>query len=130
MSVCFIPLKKQATRPHEILQYRYIEPITLCCNVNIKILNQVIISIFVKCGDLHAYGYNRSQDEYWGKKIKKTNCVLHFKLKILPASNDTSCILIEPVIGCDIEIKQLFVNIIDYIKLFETSSFFKNNLEK
>jgi len=125
MSVCFLPnfnsscVKEKGT-------FRYIEPITLSCNISDKLLHDIVMNLLFKCYKLNTYGYNKISHEYWGKKITKGVCLFHFTMKIVSNGDDQSCISIVPVVGYDSEIHKLYINIVNYIQIFETTIFCKN----
>ena len=125
MSVCFLP-NFNSSALKEKMAFRYIEPITLSCNVSDKLLHDIVISLLFKCYTLNTYGYNKISHEYWGKKITKGVCLFHFTMKIISNGDNHSCISIVPIVGYDKEINTLCVNIANFIQIFETTLFCKN----
>jgi hypothetical protein len=66
----------------EKVRFRYIQPITIICNVNIENLYEIIEKNLEYNDGLNIYGFNKKTQEFWGKKIIKSVNKLHFNLSI------------------------------------------------
>jgi hypothetical protein len=78
-----------------------------------------IINIILKkhCG-LESYGFNKFNDEYWGKNRDK----LYFNLKIVSFDKNISLITINPIIGIKNETENLYKTIKKYVEIYEPCS--------
>ena len=120
MTVCFQPFE-QTNMKHKMekVKFRYIQPITIICNVNIEYLYEIIEKNLEYNDDLNVYGFNKKAKEFWGKQIVKSVNKLHFNLSIHKKDYLQSYIIITPVVGTDAEIEKLLSNITGFIRLFE-----------
>jgi len=101
------------------VRFRYIQPITIVCNINIEHLYEVIENNLKYNECLNVYGFNKKSKEFWGKQIIKSVNKLHFNLSIHKKDYLQSYIIITPVVGTDAEIEKLLTNITSFIRLFE-----------
>jgi hypothetical protein len=103
MSVCFLPCKiKEATiLKKNTTHYRFVQPIQLFINLNKIKIYDVICYLMSSCFSLNAFGYNKKKNEFWGKKINKESCFLQFNLQINEEKNNSSSIIISPIVGTE-----------------------------
>jgi hypothetical protein len=92
------------------IKYKICPIITINCNTDIYKLNELITFIFKHFCKLSIYGYNKTTNEFWGKKINK-ECYLHFSLIITKNNNNTSTIIINTYFEKNNELKVLQENI-------------------
>jgi hypothetical protein len=120
MTVCFLPFE-QTNMKHKMekVKFRYIQPITIICNVNIEYLYEIIEKNLEYNDGLNVYGFNKKTQEFWGKKIIKSVNKLHFNLSIHKKDYSQSYITITPIVGTNLEIEKLLANITSFIRLFE-----------
>lgn len=104
MSVCFLPCKiKETTILKNTTLYRFVQPIQLFINLNKIQIYDVICHLMASCFSLNAFGYNKKNNEFWGKKINKESCFLQFNLQIHDEKNNASSIIISPIVGTEKE---------------------------
>ena len=102
-----------------LLYFRYIQPITIICNINCLILNDLVFNILANDCDLNIYGFNRINGEYWGKKSEKSVTKMHFTLTIYKKDYITSYITISPIVGNESEIQKIMFIFVKILKLYE-----------
>lgn len=80
--------------------------VALYCNIDdIKSLNSKINNILKLC-NLNVFGYDISNDKYWGKKIKNT-CYLSFTITIIQQLENELIIIIDTLIDSKSEMKKI-----------------------
>ena len=120
MTVCYLPFSQNNLKPKsEKVRFRYIQPITIICNINIEHLYEIIEKNLEYNDVLNVYGFNKKTQEFWGKQIIKSVNKLHFNLSIRKLDYSQSYITITPIVGTNLEIEKLLVNITSFIRLFE-----------
>ena len=68
---------------------------------------------------LNVIGYNKSEDEYWGKQIKQNYCDLYFKLSVKNTGENNCSVIIIPTVGTEKKINELCKSITDVIRVCE-----------
>lgn len=119
MTVCFLPYQNNPKTTIKKVRFRYIQPITLLCNIHIEQLYEIIVKNLEYNEDINVYGFNKKTNEFWGKRIIKSVNKLHFNLAIHKKDCSQSYIIITPIVGTDTEIEKLLDNITGFIRLFE-----------
>ena len=120
MPVCFLPIDNKMQK--EKVKFRYITPFVFSCNISPEMVTELLINSMSKYDDINVFGYNRSRNEIWGKKISKTKHSFHILLSICKKGATNSTITITPVVGEDEQIKKFLLKIIDVIKLYAGQS--------
>jgi hypothetical protein len=87
----------------------------IICNSTLEESHEIINVILKKHCGLHSYGFNRINDEYWGKNGDK----LYFNLKITSFDKNISIITIHPIIGVKNEIEKLYNSVKEYVEIYE-----------
>jgi hypothetical protein len=65
MTVCFLPFDQTNMKPRmEKVRFRYIQPITIICNVNIEDLYEIIEKNLEYNDGLNIYGFNKKTQEF------------------------------------------------------------------
>ena len=65
------------------------------CNANKDKILDIMNIMLVKYCRVDVCGYNKEINEYWGKKIKKNICELHFSISIIDNEPNKSTVLIQ-----------------------------------
>lgn len=89
------------------------------CNISANKISDVITVILMNYCKVDTCGYNKSDDEYWGKKTKKNICELYFHISIKNLGENYSVITIIPTIGTQQKIKELCMIIYDVVSVCE-----------
>ena len=118
MTVCYIPgINKKSFR--ENFRFMYVSPIVLTIGVNLINLSEIILKIFDEDCELNVFGFNKNSNEIWGKKIIKSESLLHSSLSISKREYSISYIKIIPIVGSKKDIKRFTLKIIDKLKFYE-----------
>lgn len=89
------------------------------CNINKNEICDVMNIILARFCKVSVCGYNKENDEYFGKKIKNNICELYFTILVIDSGENKSTILIKINNGNKSNINQLLKNIIEAIRLYE-----------
>ena len=89
------------------------------CNANKDKIIDIMNIMLVKYCRVDVCGYNKESNEYWGKKIKKGICELHFTISIMDNEPNKSTVLITVNVGSNETIETLLENVIDAIRSCE-----------
>ena len=89
------------------------------CNINKKEICDVMNIILIRFCKVNVCGYNKENDEYFGKKIKNNICELYFTILVVDSGENKSTILIKISNGNKTNVKELLENIIDALRLYE-----------
>jgi hypothetical protein len=89
------------------------------CNINKNEICDVMNIILIKFCKVSVCGYNKENDEYFGKKIKNNICELYFTILVVNTGEKKSTILIKISNGNKTNINELLENIIDGVRLYE-----------
>ena len=89
------------------------------CNANKDKILDIMNIMLVKYCRVDVCGYNKEINEYWGKKIKKNICELHFTISIMETQPNKSTVLIKVNVGSNENIETLLENVIDAIRSCE-----------
>ena len=89
------------------------------CNANKDKIIDIMNIMLVKYCRVDVCGYNKEINEYWGKKIKKNICELHFSISIMETQPNKSTVLIKVNVGSNETIETLLENVIDAIRSCE-----------
>jgi hypothetical protein len=117
MSTCLSPIILKALTCKENVFIKYIPTINIYCNINKNKIVDIIKYTLLESCNLSMFGYNNRTDEFWGKKIKNNNYLIHFTLEIKYIDNNNSFIVISPFIGDNNEIIKIVSNINQIISL-------------
>ena len=91
--------------------YRELTQEKILINLNKNMTYDIICYLLTTCFNLNIVGYNKTTNEFYGKKTKKGACLLQLNLKMIEATNNTTNIVITPVIGT-------YKDIDKFIKIF------------
>jgi hypothetical protein len=130
MSACILPFSIKKISSRDILRYRIIPKISICCDIDKNKLSDIIQFTFTQKGDFSVIGYNTHSEEFWAKKIVKDEFLLHFTLNIKREGYEKSNIIVKPIIGNDKEINNLVSHIKEMINLYENSNFIKHCVDE
>ena len=119
MTVCFLPYNPNKMSRKKTFCFHYIKPIKLICSIKKEKICEVISEVLEHICDMNVFGFNKKTDEYWGKKIIKSESKLHFNLSIIKKDYNSSYIIITPILGTDNEINNLSLKITRFLKLYE-----------
>jgi hypothetical protein len=89
------------------------------CNLNKDKICDVMNIILIKFCKVSVCGYNKENDEYFGKIIKKNICELYFTILVVNTGENKSTILIKISNGNKTNVNELLENIIDGVRLYE-----------
>ena len=106
-----------------IISYKSIPNCLIHCCISKENIYAIMNLLLVEYCCVSVYGYNKSNDKYWGKKIKNQICELYFEISVKNNGENNSTIAIVPNIGTDQNIKFIYKIIVEAISLHE-----KNNL--
>jgi hypothetical protein len=123
MSACLAPINFKAFKCKEKIFYKYVPDIKIYCNINKNKLIDIIKYTFLETCELSVFGYNNRTHEFWAKKFKNNDYLLHFTLILKSIDNNNSFIVISPLVGDDNEIVKLVSNINQIISLYKTTSY-------
>jgi hypothetical protein len=107
------PTKKAFVRRQRTVLKKY----SILSSASKNIICDIINIIFNEFCQLDVYGYNKLNDEFWGKRGAK----LYFRLELKELDKKNTTIIINPVIGDEDEVKKLLNGIKDSIELYETT---------
>lgn len=104
----------------DVSSSQYFSPIKydIISGFNKKIFTNNINIIFNTC-DINVYGFNNSNDEYWGKKMVSNICIFHFTLSIIDMEDGTSQLKLTMLHGKKEEIKKLINKFLAIAKLID-----------
>jgi len=100
-------VKKRITRSKQNLFFNIIYSQTITANSNIKNVTEIINFLLSSKFNLKTYGYNRRENEYWGKKMDNNLCYLYFNIKICELNVSSCEIVITSLIDTNNEFKNL-----------------------
>ena len=89
------------------------------CDISANKICDVINVILMNYCKVDTCGYNKSDDEYWGKKNKKNICELYFHISIKNLGENNSVITIIPTIGTQQKINELCMIISEVVSVCE-----------
>lgn len=125
MLACFYPYENKNILPIKN-NYRFIEIIKLIYFINKYKIDYIIKHILTEFCNVSILGYETFTDKYCCKICNRSNCVLlHIELEIIYKNDNISEILIVPLIGNDIKIKNFVKKLNEAMQLYNTSSFVK-----
>ena len=102
-------VKKRIMPSKQNLFFNIIYSQTISANSNIKNITEIISFLLSSKFNLKTYGYNKRENEYWGKKMDKNFCYLYFNIKICELNVSSCEIVITSLIDTNNEFKN-FVN--------------------
>ena len=113
----FIKCNKKQNKPKLIKKQKIvIAKYCVLSSVSKCKINEIINIIFMEFCNIDVYGYNSSYDEFWGKKDQH----LYFRLELRETNGFTS-IIINPIIGYEDDIKQVYNGIKNCIAIYENT---------
>jgi hypothetical protein len=59
----------------------------------------IICYLLTTSFNLNIVGYNKTTNEFYGKKTKQGSCLLQLNFKIVEDTNTTTNVIITPVVG-------------------------------
>jgi hypothetical protein len=89
------------------------------CDINKNEICDVMNIILIRFCKVNVCGYNKENDEYFGKKIKNNICELYFTILVVDSGENKSNILIKISNGNKTNVIELLENIIGALKLYE-----------
>jgi hypothetical protein len=118
MMACFKPiiLNSKFREKHAVY---YIPEMMFKCNINRDKLIEIIKFTFTEKGRYNAFGFNKTTEEFWAKKIIKDKFLLHFTLNVKYRSSDTSDIIINLFVADDKELTKLLSIVESIIILYQ-----------
>ena len=119
MPACFLPNDNKKNKSTVDTKYRYIKPLKFTCNVRTEVLYEIFQKRLNKINEINIYGFNTSTNEYWLKKIIKSESKLHFNISINKKSLSSSYVIITPILGTDTDINILTIKIINMLKIYD-----------
>ena len=117
MSVCFKPCCFSSLTGREILPFMYVKGLNIICNIGEDKLIDILHHILREKCNLNAFGFNKKDYEFWGKKFKKDKFSLHLTIKIKHIEPNWSIIIITPLVGNEKDYTKLICTIKDIINL-------------
>lgn len=102
-----------------IISYKSIPNCLIHCCISKENIYAIMNLLLVEYCCVSVYGYNKSNDKYWGKKIKNQICELYFEISVKNNGENNSTIAIVPNIGTDQNIKFIYKIIVEAISLHE-----------
>jgi hypothetical protein len=87
------------------------------CDIDSSKICDIMNIILVDYCKVNVCGYNKSDDEYWGKKIKKNVCELQFQISVKNLGENISTVVITPIIGAQKNINELCKTVKEIIRL-------------
>jgi hypothetical protein len=109
-----------------IISYKCIPNCLIHCCISKEKIYAIMNLLLVEYCCVNVYGYNKSNDKYWGKKIKNQICELYFEISVKNNGENNSTISIVPNIGTDKNIKFIYKIIVDAINLHEKNNLLQN----
>jgi len=103
----------------------HIPELLINCSINKFLLLDVIKFTFLQYCHFSVFGYNNQTDEFWAKKIINNKYLLYFTLKINYCDLNSSNIIIFPLVGDQLEFKNLLSLIQNNINLYQSN---ENNI--
>ena len=91
----------------------------LNCNISASKMCEVMNLILINYCKVSVCGYNKTDDEYWGKQINNNVCDLFFQILVKNTGEHNSSIIIVPTIGTKLKIINLCKIIKNVIELCE-----------
>ena len=126
MAACLKPINLKTVIRRDTLLYNYVPNINIYCNISKNRLFEIIKYTFIESCNLSVVGFNNQTEEFWGKKFKHNNYLLHFTLIIKSIDCNNSFIIISPLVGDNNEIVKLINNTIQIINLYKQDLYFKS----
>jgi len=118
MSICLYPMS--SNKKDTSISFKYIPSCSINCNIGKKQVYDIIGTIFNYCC-VTVYGYNKSNDKYWAKKIKDQNCELYFDFSVKNDGEHNSIISIVPNIGTHKNFMFIYKIVGDVVNLHATN---------
>jgi hypothetical protein len=119
MSVSSYPMS--SNKKDAKISLKYIPCCSINCNIGKSQIYDIIGTIFNYCC-VTVYGYDKSNDKYWGKKIKNQNCELYFEFLVKNNGENNSIILITPNIGTYKNFSFIYKMVNDVVSLHATNN--------
>ena len=118
MPVCFQPVvfTKTTKTPHK---FRYISPVVLHYSIDTVRLLEILQSVLKKNCGFNVIGFNKSANEFCGKKLKKSVNKLQVTLSIISNNYSGTFIKITPEVGEDVEINNFISKIKNVLQIYE-----------
>lgn len=114
----FITTKAKVRRPYSNKRKRNVlHKYNILTSASKNKLTEIINIIFDEFCKLDVYGYNTSNDEFWGKKGNK----LYFRLELKEYDTKNTTIVINPIIGDEDEVKNIYNGIRESIYIYENT---------
>ena len=121
MSICLSQINLKTFKTREKFVYKYLPNIIIYAAINNYKLLDIIKYTFLEYCNLSVFGYNNRKNEFWAKKIKNSDYLLHFTLTIKSIDCNNSVIVICPLVGSNSEISKLVANINQILSLYQTN---------
>ena len=101
------------------IQNRHLQQYVIECDIDSSKICDIMNIIMVKYCKVSVYGYNMSDDKYWGKKIDKGVCELYFQITVKNLGYNNSNVVITPSVGLQKNIDNLFKIVKEVVRLCE-----------
>ena len=108
-----------ATTENGFIQNRHLKQYVIECDIDSSKICDIMNIIMVKYCKVSVFGYNMSDDKYWGKKIDKGVCELYFQITVKNLGYNNSNVVITPSVGLQKNIDNLFKIVKDVVRLCE-----------
>ena len=99
---------KDKTMSNRQYMHAYVQEILI--NLNKSMTYDIICYLLTTNFNLNIVGYNKNTNEFYGKKTKKGCCLLELNLKIIESTNNSTIIIITPIIGTHKDIVKFIEN--------------------
>ena len=120
MSNSSYPMTTSFNKKDTKISLKYIPSCSINCNISKTQVDDIISTIFNYCC-VTVYGYDKSNDKYWGKKFKNQDCELYFKFSVKNDGKNNSIILIVPNIGTYKKFTFIYKMVNDVVSLHATN---------
>lgn len=108
-----------ATTANGFIPNRHMGQYVIECDLDSSKICDIMNIIMVKYCKADVCGYNTLDDKYWGKKIEKGCCELHFQITVKNLGYNNSNVVITPTFGSHKIISELCTTIKKVIRICE-----------
>ena len=106
-----------ANRGNGFTSNRHMPQYVINCDIESSKICDIMNIILVDYCKVNVCGYNKSDDEYWGKKINKNVCELQFQISVKNLGENISTVVITPIIGGQKNINDLCKTVNEVVRL-------------
>ena len=119
MSLCFLPFNIKETNLKNPSKYVFVTPINILVYLSKNDAYDKMCYLLSASFQLNAFGYNKNDNEFWGKRTNKEKCLLQFYLQINEVDTNASYIIITLVVGTTYDINKFIDSFTQCISLYE-----------